>query len=55
MRLPLHGKGSALDKLSLWAEMAAMNPQGFRTSSEKKNRRRQKTRVEKLAKELDHG
>lgn len=42
VRIPLHGKGSALDKLAHWAEMATLNPQGFRTLSEKKNRRRAK-------------
>lgn len=49
VHIPLHGKGTALDRLSLHADMAALNPKGFRTASEKKNRKRIKTRVEKLA------
>lgn len=39
-KIPLHGKGTALDRLSLHADMAALNPKGFRTASEKKDRPR---------------
>jgi len=63
VHIPLHGKGDALTKIALWAEMAAMNPSGFRELSTKKNRRRTPTkkigsngrflsRPEQLAKEL---
>lgn len=39
-KIPLHGEGDAVDKLSHWANMAALNPKGFRTASEKKDRPR---------------
>lgn len=65
-KIPLHGKGDALTKLAHWANMASLNPKGFRTASEKKDRHRIKThdrkckhprgrfltRVEKLANEI---
>lgn len=54
VKIPLHlsqnvTKGDAMDRLVHYSEMASMNPKGFRTSSEKKNRKRVKTRAEKLA------
>lgn len=63
-RIPLHGDPNPMTKLIHWASMATLNPAGFRTSSEKKDRgtrlkspnRNRKhprgrflTRVEKLA------
>lgn len=55
---PLHLKGppskhDALARLSLHADMSSLNPKGFRTASGRKDRKRVKTRVEKLA-ELLH-
>jgi hypothetical protein len=47
LKIPLHGKGTALAKLALWADMATLNPKGFRTMSEKKNRRRAKVQSPK--------
>jgi len=38
LRLPLHGNGTPLTKLFLWVNMAALNPEGFREVSNKKNR-----------------
>lgn len=52
VKIPLHGKGDAMARLCLHADMASLNPKGFRTASEKKNRKRIKTRAEKLAEEL---
>jgi hypothetical protein len=54
VNIPLHlgqnpTTGDAMDRLVLTSEMATMNPPGFRTASEKKNRKRIKTRAEKLA------
>ena len=63
VRIPLHDKGTPLDRISLHADMASLNPKGFRTASEKRDRHRItkhdrkrkhprgrfKTRVEKLA------
>jgi hypothetical protein len=66
-RIPLHGDPNPMTKMIHWASMATLNPNGFRTSSEKKNRgarlgspnRKLKhprgrflTRVEKLANAL---
>ena len=53
LKIPLHlprqvTEADALDRLSLHANMASLNPKGFRTASNKKNRKRGKTRVEKL-------
>ncbi|MDB2578944.1 hypothetical protein N9Y00_07900 [Tateyamaria sp.] len=39
-KIPLHGNPDLLEKMSLWADMASLNPQGFRELSTKKNRRR---------------
>ena len=55
LRIPLHGKGTAIDRLSLLADMASLNPKGFRAASEKKNRKRVPTYAEKLAKEVANG
>ena len=41
-KIPLHGKGGPLDTMALWADMASLNPKGFRDLSEKKSRRRSK-------------
>lgn len=42
LKIPLHGKGNAVDKLGLWADMSTLNPKGFRELSDKRNRRRSK-------------
>ncbi|MCG7628953.1 hypothetical protein MHM88_14170 [Epibacterium sp. MM17-32] len=42
-KIPLHGKGGPLEAMSLWADMAALNPKGFRDLSVKKNRARGKS------------
>lgn len=42
-KLPLHGNPNVLEKMSLWADMASLNPKGFRDLSTKKNRRRSKS------------
>lgn len=52
MKIPLHGKGTKSEILDLHVYMAQINPSGFRQASSKKNRRRPKTRVERLAKEV---
>ena len=54
-KIPLHlprevTKDDAMERLLLHADMASLNPEGFRTASEKKNRKRTKTRVEKFGK-----
>lgn len=54
VRIPLHGKATPIERLALYAEMATMNPKGFRTASEKKNRKRIKTLGEKLAEEVEN-
>jgi len=41
-KVPLHGNPDPLEKMSLFADMASLNPQGFRELSTKKNRRRPK-------------
>lgn len=58
LKLPLHmpqrpTPGDAMDRLSHLANMSSLNPKGFRTASEKKNRKRTKTRAEKLAEFAD--
>ena len=55
MKIPLHlpqvpTKEDAMQRLSLLADMASLNPKGFRAASEKKNRKRNPTRAEKLSK-----
>jgi len=54
LKIPLHlpqqaTKEDALDRLSHLANMSSLNPKGFRTASEKRNRRRIKTRAEQLS------
>jgi hypothetical protein len=53
VKIPLHLPlkpipEDAMTRLSLLADMATLNPKGFRAASEKKNRTRIKTRAEKL-------
>lgn len=52
MKIPLHGNGNKSEVLDLHVFMAQVNPKGFRGASTKKNRRRPKTRAERLAKEV---
>lgn len=54
MKIPLHlsaipSRFDAMERLCLHADMSSLNPKGFRTASMKKNRKREKTRVEKFS------
>lgn len=42
-KIPLHGNPDPVEKMCLYGDMAALNPNGFRHFSTKKNRRRSKS------------